>query len=173
MTTQPQTQPQHLQLTTPAEYEILRARLDRSRAWVDAYFAEHGGNSYPSDIVPPDQQATNEQRGAVEQYEFRHRIGDTGGAYFCYAQPQGIGFHWSRRYQQLRGGDLLTCWTGRELARVTWAGNPYRCPAIGGSSVRQNFRARGIDGRDWAGTYYTSSGDYCRMRPTKHQQATT
>jgi hypothetical protein len=63
---------------------------------------------------------------------------------------------------------VLTTWTGELLARVTWAGAPYECPAFGSfPSTRRNFRAVGIDGRVWAGTYYQSSGDYVRMRALK------
>jgi hypothetical protein len=55
-------------------------------------------------------------------------------------------------------------WTGDKLADVTWTGPIYRTPCFGGFSKRFNFRAKGVDGRGWAGTAYASSGDYVRMR---------
>lgn len=62
----------------------------------------------------------------------------------------------------------ICTWMGDVLATVTWKGAEYSSPAFGGfPSKRINFRARGIDGRMWAGTYYKSSGDYVRMRVVK------
>lgn len=56
---------------------------------------------------------------------------------------------------------------GDRLADVTSWGREYRSPGFGRSSVRRNFRAKGIDGREWYGVYYKSSGDYVRMRARK------
>lgn len=59
----------------------------------------------------------------------------------------------------------ITTWMGDELARVVWRGQEYTSPAYGMPSKRQNFRALGIDGRLWSGTYFCSSGTYVRMKP--------
>jgi len=68
----------------------------------------------------------------------------------------------------------ITTWMGDLLARVTWNGHPYRCSAFGGfPSVRVNFRASGIDGREWYGTYYKSSGSYVHMSPLKGKKGKT
>jgi hypothetical protein len=62
----------------------------------------------------------------------------------------------------------ITTFTGDKLADVTLLGHEYKVPAFGRvPSTRVNFRAKGIDGRMWAGTYYKSSGDYVRMRVIK------
>lgn len=67
----------------------------------------------------------------------------------------------------------ITTWVGDVLAEVTWLGDPYKCPAFGGfGSTRVNFRARGIDGRNWYGTFYLSSGDYVRMQACKEKGVT-
>lgn len=75
---------------------------------------------------------------------------------------------WFAYWKDLPQGSEICTWTGTVLATVTWKGREYRMPAFGCfPSKRINFRARGIDGRMWSGTYYVSSGDYVRMRAMK------
>jgi len=73
------------------------------------------------------------------------------------------------KYFAYMSGDhkRITTWTGDKLADVTFYGQPYKVPAFGWPSTRVNFRAKGIDGRNWAGTYFESSGSYVRMSPVK------
>lgn len=79
------------------------------------------------------------------------------GPYFAY---------WHKAKQG--GYPYITTWMGDRLATVYWRGANYYCSAFGGwPSERVNFCAKGIDGREWYGTYYKSSGTYVRMRPCK------
>ncbi len=79
------------------------------------------------------------------------------------AAVNGYFAYWRER----DGQRSIGTWAGDQLARVTWASQPYRVPAFGHRSTRVNFRAVGIDGREYAGTYYSSSGSYVRMRAVK------
>lgn len=111
----------------------------------------------------------NRETSRREVEAFRRR--ENSGRYFAYwHEPTKEEREASARAMATRWRPIatLTTWTGELLARVTWVGTEYRCPAFGGwPTVRVNFCARGIDGRDWAGTYYKSSGDYVRMRVVK------
>lgn len=80
----------------------------------------------------------------------------------------GVGVNGYFAYWREHDGQRsIGTWTGDQLATVTWASRPYRVPAFGFPSTRVNFRALGIDGREYAGTYYSSSGSYVRMRAVK------
>lgn len=58
----------------------------------------------------------------------------------------------------------VTTWVGDKLGTVVAFGRPYKCPAFGGfPSVRQSLTVQGINGALYFGTYYKSSGDYCRL----------
>jgi hypothetical protein len=84
----------------------------------------------------------------------RFKTNRTPGPYFAYYTNPG--------------SDFITTWMGDTLAKVTYLGPEYTCPAFGCfPSKRRNFRAIGIDGRKWFGTYFVSSGDYVRMKPVK------
>lgn len=96
----------------------------------------------------------NRATSAQEVVDFKagkHHASE-GGKYFAY---------FSRDLQE------ITTWMGDTLARVRWVGNAYLMPAFGRPSKRRNFRAMGIDGREYAGTMFLSSGTYVRMRPIK------
>lgn len=79
-----------------------------------------------------------------------------GGRFFAYVDERGSASCHGR----------VTTWTGDTLALIVWKGARYRCPAFGGfGSERQNFRAQDpVTGALWSGTYYCSSGNYCRLR---------
>lgn len=101
---------------------------------------------------------TNEQRSAEEVAEFKAHQWQTYFAYHkateCYVQ----------RIARLYHGDTITTWMGDELAKVTEAFPPFH-DNFGG--LRQNFRAKGINGLTYSGTAYLTSGDYVRMRAVK------
>ena len=111
-------------------------------------------NTRPSNHMPAkspgyDVGEQNRKTSATEVSRFRH----------------GMEQHWFAYMSSDK--ERVTTWVGDALARITWLGAEYKCPAFGWPSTRQNFRARGIDGRDWYGTYYVSSGDYVRMHACK------
>jgi hypothetical protein len=94
--------------------------------------------------------AKNWETSAREVEAFKARTSTKWGGYF----------HASNKAVQT--------WMGDKLADVTWVGRIYKVTTpSGGRSERFNFRAKGIDGRTWAGTAYTSSGDYVSMRVVK------
>lgn len=114
----------------------------------------HGGKVFSPngkvDVDPADADRINRERSLQEAGRFQGRqLGNKIFAYWKDGQPAQI-----------------TTWMGDVLADVTWQGHPYNTPGFGRSSERVNFRAKGIDGRLWSGTYYKSSGDYVRMRAT-------
>jgi hypothetical protein len=101
---------------------------------------------------------TNEERSAAEVAAF---LADAPGPYVAYGfrKPSGLD-----PICRLHHGDKIGTWMGDRLATVTEAREPFH-DNLGG--IRQNFRAKGINGATYAGTAYLSSGDYVRMRPVK------
>lgn len=64
--------------------------------------------------------------------------------------------------------ELIVTWMGDLIAWVVQRFPAYKVPVFGGfPSLRQNFRAEGIDGHMYSGTYYVSSGNYVRMKRVK------
>ena len=57
-------------------------------------------------------------------------------------------------------------WTGAHLGTVKF-GRAYRTPAFGSMSTRVPVRIKAINGCEYAGTYYKSSGDYARVKRVK------
>lgn len=61
------------------------------------------------------------------------------------------------------GSRTITTWMGHVLGHVTF-GLVWR-DSFG--SKRQSIRVRGTNGANYSGTYYMSSGNYCRIRKVK------
>jgi len=122
------------------------------------YGIHHEGRTFYPDkpaerFTPEDTEARNIETSRLEVATFKSGV-------------------YSRYFAYLSKDRRITTWMGDTLATVTWMGAEYRCPGFGGfPSVRQNFTARGIDGRAWYGTFYKSSGDYVRMRVKKEREA--
>src|SRR5690348_1144288 len=57
-------------------------------------------------------------------------------------------------------------WMGDTLGTITRY-SEYRTPTFGWPSTRAAIRVRGINGREYFGTFYVSSGDYCRLQAAK------
>jgi len=111
-----------------ATYRELRERLDR-----------HRGEGGPS--------PTNEERSAIEVYEFVH---DPPVKYFLYIDEP------SRS---------ATTWMGDVLGRVSF-GQSYRS-AFG--DTRVPIWVDAINGLLYHGTYFKSAGDYARIKLAKQQ----
>lgn len=144
---------------TAEEYARLRALADRHEAWVDTRRGKNGWASYQPEEVPEDCRMTNEERSAVEVYEFQH---DPPARYFAYVKVNGE-VPKSRRdpYRAMVGE--LTTWTGDKLGNVTF-GCRYVLP---NGSARVPIWVSAINGRHYHGTYFESSGDYARIRASK------
>lgn len=140
-------------MLTPAGYLLATQKV----AAADAYFNAHcvtgrGGWRSLDTTKYPDHPEVNKERGEIEAYNFAHNnSGEGEERYFAY-------------YNAARVTHEITTWTGDTLAKVVWRGLAYRS-GFGGKRI--NFRAQGIDGHLYAGTYFTSSGSYVRMRRIK------
>jgi len=101
-----------------------------------------------------DERNAETSRQEVESFKV-----DEPGPYFAYHAP-------IRLSQVLAPhvGSRIVTWVGDDLARVTWAGEPFISNM---GDRRQNFRALAINGATYTGTAYLSAGDYVRMRPVK------
>ena len=125
---------------------------------MSGYAIEHRGQSFTPegkvDTPASDIDECNRETSRAEVAAFKAR--DNDGRYFAYmggAIPSGT-----------IGGTRIQTWMGDELATVSWLGHVYASPGFYRPSKRQNFRALGIDGQTWSGTFYVSAGDYVRMR---------
>lgn len=101
---------------------------------------------------------TNEERSRREVEAFKAKPPER---YFAYhtAKPSGLD-----PITRLHHGDTITTWTGDTLANVAEAFDPWRSNL---GDVRQNFRAKAINGATYSGIAYLDSGDYVRMRKVK------
>jgi hypothetical protein len=143
----------HLADVTEAQYQAAKRRVEASkRHWEKHAEGKKGGWRKLDTARHPDP-TSNEDRSAVETYEFQHRDAGAAGYFAYWSQPPG-------------GPAKIGTFTGDKLADVTYA-REYTVPAFGHRSVRVNFRARGIDGHCYSGTYFKSSGSYVRMKRAK------
>jgi len=133
-----------------AEYARLKKRWERFEAW------RNGRTSYQSSEVPKGLNVTNEERSQIEQYEF---VNDPPQKYFVYIRR--VNCDGEREEKSLR------------VQATTWAGDVLGVGMLG-YSFRDNFggerypvRFRAINGKTYSGTYYSSAGDYARVRVVK------
>lgn len=144
-----------MRLMTADEHKAARAKIDAVTAWLqagkrDSYRPEELTAAGLVDVG-------NEVRGQVEIFEFLAQTDEAARKpYFAYFKDKKDDGERS----------MITTWMGDMIAQVVRT-NEYKVPAFGSQSVRVAFRAYGIDGRLWSGTFYKSSGDYCRMRAIK------
>ena len=88
---------------------------------------------------------TNEERSAIEVYEF---VAEPPQRYFLYIKEEGP-------YD-----GTATTWTGERLGAVTF-GRAYRSN-FGDKRIPVWIQA--INGEHYQGTYYADAGDYARVR---------
>jgi len=148
-------------LKTQAEYLEAAAKVKAADEFFSAHCETGKGGWRSLDTKKfPGYRDCNTERSVVEVYEFQHN-NKGGGAkgYFCYWQDG------NKEHPR----PILTTWMGDKIADVIfWSGTPYRSGF--GNSKRMSFRAKGIDGHEYSGTYYVSSGNYCRMKRIKEAQ---
>lgn len=111
-----------------------------------------GRSSYKIEDVPEGLRMSNEQRSQLEVLDF---IADSPKRVFAYIK-------------EINGRlSFVTTFMGGTLATITWAGEDFHVWGFGQKSTRANFRCVGINGRTYSGTYFKSSGSYCRMKEVK------
>jgi hypothetical protein len=130
-------------MITPAQAADIRSRNDALMAWVDSIRGNNGWASYRPEDKPAD--VPDEERSALEVFEFCSNPPDR---YFLYINSEK---------------QAATTWTGELLGHVTF-GREYG-DNFGGRRVPVLIRA--INGKQYHGTYYKSSGDFARIRQSK------
>lgn len=121
--------------------DALRAQEEKFRAWLGirtSYLLEE----VPADCPP----LTNEQRSAVEVYDF---VNDPPQKYFAYVSEKTM---------------TITTWMGNLLGKITRVGDTYRCLF---GDTRRSIHVLGVNGLRYYGVYYQSSGDYCLLTANK------
>ena len=117
----------------------------RNAANVAAWAGRTSMSAEESAALPASAQITNDERSALECFEFCAAVPDS---YFCYINERS---------------QVASTWTGDRLGHVTF-GRQWR-DNFGG--VRVPITVRAINGRTYHGTYYKSSGDYARLKLSK------
>jgi hypothetical protein len=117
------------------------------------------GSSPPVKITQEESDRSNREMSAQEVEDFKT---NAPSPYFAYSKWTSKD---ARPLSRLMREDKIVTWMGDELTKVIEAFDPFR-DNFGG--IRQNFRARSIDGKTtYSGTAYLSAGDYVRMRKVK------
>lgn len=132
---------------TAEQAQEIRSKHDAINAWLK----ENKRRSFrhdelPTGLVPP----TNDETSALEVFEF---LRDKPDRYFAYVKISDA--------SDLRG--TITTWTGEKLGDC-YLGGTYR-DNFGGK--RRSISVQAINGCSYYGTYYSSAGDYCRLRKAK------
>lgn len=141
---------EHYTIPDIADYNRIRDGLR------DLEFWRNGRNGYHVSEVPQELRwIDNRLRSAVEHWEF---IQNPPAAYFAYVK-----LHDRSGYNMLNCQAAITTWTG-QLLGAAFLGKPYQ-DNFGGT--RQSVSMEAINGRRYHGTYYRSSGDYCRLKLSK------
>lgn len=143
-------QSNHLIIESENEYQELRARLNEYDKWYLEYCRLHNNGVLEKDI-PKNLGVSNAERSAVEHWEFIHNPPEK---YFLYVRHNG---------SELANQFTAITWTGQTLGRGTF-GREFR-DNFGG--IRVPVWIDGINGVQYAGTYFKSSGDYARIKRVK------
>lgn len=131
-------------MLTTDEYTTLHAQYDAYEAARKQLFP--GKNYVDRDMAAQlPESPTNEQRSAIEVYEW---VNDPPDRYFAYVNEK------TRK---------LTTWTGDVLGHVHF-GRTYQSNM---GDKRCHIWVTAINGREYTGTYYASAGDYACIRALK------
>lgn len=156
------------ELLTAAEAADIRQRseaYERAREKFDPKRFKRGGGYSPADVAAIEAMAgvahpSNAELGRLELYEFMTNPPDK---YFLYVKqdknPRPIG-------STLPDG-IATTWTGDKLGTIFF-GKAYRTRSpFGGVVERIPVRVHAVNGFQYAGTYYASTGNYARVKRVK------
>lgn len=105
--------------------------------------------SYRAEEVPAGLEVSNDERAQVELFDFVHNPPEK---YFLYISAKN-GTHYG-------ASGIATIWTGVKLGDVQF-GNTWR-DNFGGKRISISVYA--VNGYTYHGTYFTSSGDYARIK---------
>ena len=136
-----------------ARAENIRAchqAYERAREVFDPKRFKRGGGYTPADVREIERIAgckspSNGDRSALEVYDFVHNPPDR---YSLYIDDKKA---------------VATTFTGDVLGSVSF-GRSYQSPSFGVTNKRVPVRVHGINGVDYAGTYFASAGDYARVK---------
>lgn len=130
-------------LLTSEEYSRLMEQHDKHAAWLGSR------TSYKEEEVPEGCHSLhNEASSLCEVYRVFHE------------KPRRL-----FAYVNVEKRQVIT-WCGDVLGIAT-LGPVYEVPAFGRPSKRQSITLSCMNGLTYYGTYYTSSGDYCRLTAKK------
>ena len=165
-------------MLTKQEYERLKANLTAESTWADSIRAKRkcrtckgsgrgkwnqgecakcagkgftlGWASYKPEDKPADvPTVTNEERSAIEVYEFCQTPPDR---YFLYIS-----------FPEFGKPGIASTWTGENLGAVTF-GRSFRSSF---GDKRVPIRIDAINGKAYSGTYYSDAGNYARVKMCK------
>lgn len=136
------------QVSTPRQDRIatLRTQYECHQAWARQYQRKNGWTIIPAGARPPEGASmTNEEKSELELLEWRE------------SPPE----HYSA-YVRVESSQLIN-WMGALLGAICF-GREWR-DNFGGTRVA--IRVAGTNGRQYAGTYFKSAGNYARLKAMK------
>lgn len=128
------------------------------------HFAGHG--DYSPDGKVDNVILSNEELAAIELWSFCNQPPEKMFAYVKKSDKTNVYY---RRMPNGRGGPfdyLITNFTGESFGEAH-LGYEYKSPAFWQPSIRQSVTLHAINGYWYYGTFYKSSGDYCRLKRGK------
>jgi len=128
------------------------------------HFEGHGDYTPDGKIDNPP--LTNDELSAIELWGFCNQPPERLFAYIRKSTAANVPY---RRMPSGYGASfdhLVTTWIGDSLGEAR-LGNAYHCPAFWRQSTRRSVTLHAVNGYWYYGTYFESSGDYCRLRRGK------
>lgn len=149
---------QEITLITPDQAADIRARVEKERAYLARVTGGKRNYLTRGEVAArlPSETTSNDEKGALEQFEILRDLPDRLFVYVGETSPQ------PKRCPGEGAQVRATVWTGHVLGYGTW-----------GQVYRDNFGGRRrpiwvrINGVDYVGTAFVSAGDYARLRKCK------
>lgn len=142
-------------MITETEYKELKTKEKTWCEWVEQFRNKSGWFVIPENEKPPIE-FTNEERSAIEKYEF---LTEKPDKYFLYVNDKKL------IHDEAGSYFTATTWTGEVLGRVSF-GREYRS-AFG--DMRRSIKMTALNGVKYYGTYYKSAGTYARIKKCKKE----
>ena len=139
--------------------DVLRREEERKRIVREDFpecISPTGWITIPKDVQALLPNVENAERSRVEVWRF---LDDKPRTYFAYVKEPKLGQRFA----------LITTWTGDVIGHTTHYGASYRCGFGYPYSTRRSLVVKGYNGLTYWGTYFESSGDYCRLTAHKNQ----